>query len=107
MSIEHGNLITEGTVKLIAEKGAFLSTQTGVYLGEAPPDWSEDQKARQQAAKDGLATMFKLAKKHNAKIALGTDLVGSRELKRSPALRANEPFALVYACGNSEAGHSQ
>ena len=81
MSIEHGNLITEDTVKFIAEKGAFLSTQTGVYLGEAPPDWSEDQKARQQAAKDGLATMFKLAKKHKVKIALGTDLVGSRELK--------------------------
>ena len=36
MAIEHGNLMTEETMKLAAEKGAFLSTQTGVFL-EHPP----------------------------------------------------------------------
>jgi imidazolonepropionase-like amidohydrolase len=85
MSIEHAALITEDTVKLIKEKGAFLSTQTGVFVGDAPPDWSEDQRAKQQAAKIGLAIMFEFAKKHKVKIATGTDLVGSEQLKATQA----------------------
>ena len=47
------------------EKGAFLSTQTGLFLGEPAADWSEDQRVKQQAAKDGLTTMFTLAKKYD------------------------------------------
>jgi len=85
MSIEHGNLLTDETMKLLAEKGAFLSTQTGLFLEDAPADWSEDQKTKQKAAKDGLAIMFSLAKKYNVKIALGTDLVGSVESKQTQA----------------------
>lgn len=85
MSIEHGNLVTDETMKLLAEKGAFLSTQTGLFLGDAPADWSEDQKAKQQVAKDGLTTMFTAAKKYKVKIALGTDLVGSVESKQTQA----------------------
>jgi imidazolonepropionase-like amidohydrolase len=82
MSIEHGTIITEETVKLLVEKGAFLSTQTGVYLADPAPDWSEDMQAKQRAAKAGLDQLFKLAKKYNAKIATGTDMVGSSDLKR-------------------------
>lgn len=85
MSIEHGNLLTESTIKMMKEKGAFLSTQTGLFLGEPAEDWSEDQRVKQQAAKDGLTTMFTLAKKYNVKIALGTDLVGSAESKQTQA----------------------
>jgi len=83
MSIEHGNLVTDETMKLLAEKGAFLSTQTGLFLEDAPADWSEDQQAKQQVAKDGLTTMFTAAKKYKVKIALGTDLVGSVESKQT------------------------
>ena len=85
MSIEHATLITEETAKLIAEKGAFLSTQTGIYLEDAPADWSADQKAKQQAAKDGLDNLFRLAKKHKIKMSLGTDLVGDMEIKKQQA----------------------
>jgi len=85
MSIEHGNLLTDETMKLLAEKGAFLSTQTGLFLGEPAADWSEDQRAKQQAAKDGLTTMFASARKYKVKIALGTDLVGSKESKQTQA----------------------
>ncbi|WP_455389626.1 amidohydrolase family protein [Petrachloros mirabilis] len=85
MSIEHATIITEPTVKLIAEKGAFLSSQTGVYLSDAAPDWSEDQKSKQRAAKEGLDNLFNLAKKYNVKIALGTDIVGPPELKKQQA----------------------
>jgi len=85
MSIEHATLITDETAKMIAEKGAYLSTQTGVYLGDAPADWNADQRAKQQAAKDGLDVMFKAAKKYKLKIALGTDMVGSKKAKADQA----------------------
>jgi len=85
MSIEHATIITEDTMKLLVSKGAFLSTQTGVYLEPPAPDWTEDQRAKQQMAKAGLDRLFALAKKHKAKIATGTDLVGSPELKGKQA----------------------
>jgi imidazolonepropionase-like amidohydrolase len=81
MSIEHANLITEATMKLLAKKGAFLSTQTGFFLAPIPASFSAAQKARQQLAAEGLENMMQLAKKYNVKIALGTDLVGSMESK--------------------------
>lgn len=81
MSIEHANLITEPTMKLLAKKGAFLSTQTGFFLAPIPDSFSKAQKARQQEAAEGLGKMMKLAKKYKVKIAFGTDLVGSMESK--------------------------
>lgn len=76
MSIEHATLISEETMKLIVEKGAYLCTQTGVYLQDPAPDWTEDQKAKQLKAQNGLDQLMTLAKKYNAKISIGTDLVG-------------------------------
>ena len=81
MAIEHGNLMTEETMKLAAEKGAFLSSQTGLFLGAPPADWNADQIAKQKATREGLDTMFAAAKKYNVKIALGTDLVGPPSVK--------------------------
>jgi len=76
MSIEHATIITEPTMKMLVEKGAFLSTQTGVYLQEPAPDWNEDQKSKQLRAQKGLDNLMKLAKQYGAKIATGTDIVG-------------------------------
>jgi imidazolonepropionase-like amidohydrolase len=76
MSIEHGTMITEDTVKLIKEKGAFLSTQTEVYVGEPPESWTPAQKERQLSVRKSLSNMFELVKEYKLKIALGTDLVG-------------------------------
>jgi imidazolonepropionase-like amidohydrolase len=81
MSIEHANLITEPTMKLLAKKGAFLSTQTGFFLAPIPDSFSDAQKARQQEAAEGLGNMMLLAKKYKVKIAFGTDLVGSLDSK--------------------------
>lgn len=85
MSIEHGNLLTDSTMKLLAEKGATLSTQTGLFLGDPPADWNADQKAKQLATREGLTTMFASAKKYKVKIALGTDLVGTPAQKQEQA----------------------
>jgi imidazolonepropionase-like amidohydrolase len=76
MSIEHATIITEPTMKMLVEKGAYLSTQTGVYLQEPAADWNEDQKAKQLRAQKGIDNLMKLAKQYKAKIAIGTDLVG-------------------------------
>ncbi|KUJ79590.1 metal-dependent hydrolase family protein [Ruegeria profundi] len=77
MSIEHGNLMTEATMELLVDKGAWLSTQTGIFLIPLPDGFSDAQKARQQQAAEGLDNMMALAKQYGAKIALGADLVGS------------------------------
>jgi imidazolonepropionase-like amidohydrolase len=81
MSIEHAHLATEETVKMIAEKGAFLSTQTGFYLGATPDSFSSAQKARQQQAAEGMDLLMRLAKKHKVKMVSGTDFVGTFETK--------------------------
>ena len=85
MTIEHACLITEETIKLLVKKGAFLSTQTGVFLQEPPSYWDENMKAKQLRTQKGLDNLMKMAKKHNAKIALGTDLVGSPEIMEGQA----------------------
>jgi len=82
MAVEHGNLMTEETMKLLAEKGAFLNAQTGVFLSDPPDSWSEGNKNRQRQAKEGLDHMFKLAKKYKAKITIGSDYVDTPEQKK-------------------------
>ena len=82
MAIDHGNLMTEETMKLLVKKGAFLNTQTGVFLSDPPDSWSEGSKQRQREAKEGLDRMFELAKKYKAKITIGSDYVDNAEQKR-------------------------
>lgn len=79
-SIEHANLLTEETMKLAVEKGAFISAQTGFFLAPAV-GLSPAQQERQQQAAAGLDNMMKLAKKYDAKLLLGTDFAGSLETK--------------------------
>jgi imidazolonepropionase-like amidohydrolase len=81
MSIEHGNLMAESTMEVLVQKGAWLSTQTGVYLTPLPDGFTDAQRARAKQAADGLDQMFTLAKQYGAKIALGSDLVGSFAVK--------------------------
>lgn len=87
LSIEHANLLTEDTLKLLVEKGAYLSAQTGFFLAPPPDSFNVLQKARQKMAADGLDNQMRLAKKLKAKVLFGTDFVGSMELKK---LQVNE-----------------
>lgn len=77
-SIEHGNLIDEPTMKLLAEKGAFLSPQVIVW-NNVPSSLGASalMQAKQLAA--GLDQMFNLAKKYHVKITFGTDLLFNSE----------------------------
>jgi len=70
--IEHGQLLDEPTIKLLGEKGIWLSLQA---LDEAPPTASEGTRAKKHTVVEGTDNAFKWAKKHNVKLAWGTDLM--------------------------------
>jgi imidazolonepropionase-like amidohydrolase len=77
--IEHAHLMDEATAKLMADKGAWLSTQpflseedTGALAGQSRIN------ARRMFA--GTSTLYPLAKEHKIKIAFGSDLLFSSEI---------------------------
>ncbi len=70
--IEHGQLLDEPTMKLLGQKGIFLSLQA---LDEAPPTQTEAVKAKKHQVVQGTDNAFKWAKKHHVKLAWGTDLM--------------------------------
>ncbi len=68
--IEHGQLLDEPTVKLLADKGVWLSLQV---LDPAPPTAPEATRAKKQQVVDGTDAAYRWAKAHNVKLAWGTD----------------------------------
>lgn len=72
LSIEHGHLADEATVKLIAEKGAWLSMQP-FEPGDDPllPEGVEKTKSMVGA----WERVLRWAKQYNVKVAFGTDLL--------------------------------
>jgi imidazolonepropionase-like amidohydrolase len=70
--IEHGQLIDEATVKLMAEKDIWLSIQALDEEGRA--DFSAEQKQKKADVANGADAVIKLAKKYKVKMAWGTDV---------------------------------
>ncbi len=70
--IEHGQLTDEDTIKFLADKGVWLSMQS---LDEAPATAPESIRIKKQSVIDGTSAAFTWAKKHNVKLAFGTDLM--------------------------------
>jgi imidazolonepropionase-like amidohydrolase len=83
-SIEHAHLIDETTMKLIAERGTYLSPQayvfSGVFGGSGTGNGSSAQALKSQQVSVGLDRMMQLAKKYNVKVAFGTDVFGSSKV---------------------------
>jgi len=79
--IEHANLMTPDSLELAVEKGVWLSTQVGFFAADIPAGFTPAQAERQKMAYEGLDAMLRLAREAGAKIALGTDFVGSSETK--------------------------
>lgn len=71
-AIEHGQLLDEETMKLVAEKGVYLSLQS---LDEAPETAPPDVRAKKQTVIQGTDNAFTWAKKYNVRLAFGTDLM--------------------------------
>ncbi|MFM2663573.1 amidohydrolase family protein [Vibrio mediterranei] len=75
-SIEHGNLFSEETFKMMAEKGAWLSMQPIFDDEDAipfPP--GSFQEAKFKLVTKGTARGIELAKKYGVPIAFGTDMI--------------------------------
>jgi imidazolonepropionase-like amidohydrolase len=70
--IEHGQLIDEPTVKLMGEKGVWLSIQALDEEGRA--DFSAEQVQKKKDVANGADAVIKLAKKYKVKMAWGTDV---------------------------------
>jgi imidazolonepropionase-like amidohydrolase len=70
--IEHGQLLDEPTLKLLSDKGIWLSLQV---LDEAPEGQTADVKAKKHTVVQGTDNAFKWAKKYNVKLAWGTDFL--------------------------------
>lgn len=70
--IEHGQLVDEPTMKLLGEKGVWLSLQT---LEEAPHTTTPETQAKKHTVVEGTDNAFKWAKKYKVKLAWGTDLM--------------------------------
>lgn len=68
--IEHGQLLDEDTMKLLAGKGVWLSLQA---LDPAPPTAPESTRVKKAQVIDGTDNAFKWAKKYGVKLAWGTD----------------------------------
>jgi imidazolonepropionase-like amidohydrolase len=91
--IEHGHLMDEATLKLLAEKETFLSPQVMIYQ-QRFAGLDEAREAKRRQVLDGMSVMFRLAKKHKVKVCFGTDLVFSRELfsRQSKELTARQEW---------------
>ena len=70
--IEHGQLLDEATIKLIADKGIWLSLQV---LDPAPATAPENVRAKKQQVVDGTDKAYQWAKKYHVKLAWGTDFL--------------------------------
>lgn len=75
--IEHGQLLDEPTVKLMAERGIWLSAQN---LIADSPNMTAERRAKRKGIVEGNARIWPLAKKYGVKLAWGTDILFEPEL---------------------------
>ena len=72
-SIEHGHLIDEPTMALIAEKNVWLSMQPFTLEDNQYP--TKEQQAKHEMVVHGTDSTYQLAKKYKVNLAWGTDLL--------------------------------
>jgi imidazolonepropionase-like amidohydrolase len=79
--IEHGHLMDEATARLIAEKGAWLSTQPFLSEEDTGPLTGQSQRNALQVFA-GTDNVYTLAKEYKIKTAFGADLLFSPSLTK-------------------------
>lgn len=75
--IEHGQLLDEPTIELMAQRGIWLSAQN---LIADSPNMTPERRKKRAGVIEGNARVWPLAKKHGVKLAWGTDLLFEPEL---------------------------
>ncbi|WP_327391130.1 amidohydrolase family protein [Streptomyces microflavus] len=87
-TIEHANLIDAKTLELMKEHGTWLSPQVSVYVQD-PPGLAPATKRKFAQAREGLDTLFGLAKKSGFdRIGFGSDIISAPDT----LARINEEF---------------
>ena len=76
-------------MRLLADRGVFLSTNVVVYE-KLPPGITPTQRLKFEQVWQATDTMMKLAKKYRVKLGFGTDLINSLEMQA----RQNREFTL-------------
>lgn len=80
--IEHGQLLDEDTAKMMAKKGAWLSSQAFIDNEYANPQAGENR-AKQKQVQAGTDESFKWASKYKLKVAWGTDILFNPKMTRN------------------------
>jgi imidazolonepropionase-like amidohydrolase len=75
--IEHGQLLDEDTLKLLAERGVWLSTQT---LMADSPGMAEARRIKRMPVIEGQERVWPMAKRLGVKLAWGTDFLFEPEI---------------------------
>jgi imidazolonepropionase-like amidohydrolase len=74
-SIEHGHLVDEPTVELMADKGVWWCLQPFLDDEDAIPQPGAARRAKSKQLTSGTDPAYELAKKHGVKLAWGTDVL--------------------------------
>lgn len=80
--IDHGQLIDEPTVELIAKKGAFWSLQPILDDADSIPMPTEAGQLKELEVDKGTDNAYRLAKKYGINVAWGTDTLFSPDLAK-------------------------
>ncbi|EKO3674004.1 amidohydrolase family protein [Vibrio metschnikovii] len=78
-SIEHGQLIDEKTAKRMAKEGIWWSLQPFTSDRQSAFADGSPQRLKQKMVEQGTDRAYRLAKKHQVKVAWGTDILFSAE----------------------------
>ena len=70
--VEHGQLLDEASIELLAKKDVWLSLQE---LDPAPSAAPEMTPVKKQLVVDGTELADRMARKHKVKLAWGTDIM--------------------------------
>jgi imidazolonepropionase-like amidohydrolase len=70
--IEHGQLLDEATLRLLAERGVWLSLQT---LMASSPNMAEERRIKRMPVIEGQDRVWPLAKRLGVRLAWGTDFL--------------------------------
>ena len=94
--IEHGQLMTEDTARLMARRGVWLSTQaelaTGTEGEAIVKAMGPVTYGKWLQVKEGFDRSISYAKKHDVNIAFGTDLFGDALPMLTNEFRARQPY---------------
>lgn len=77
--IEHGQLLDEETLQLIAKKNIWLSLQN---LVEDTPDMDPQRRIKRKPVIEGQEKVWPMAKKYGVKLAWGTDFLFEPDLNK-------------------------